>query len=60
MSAVTLTHRMQEDMQLRGFVPRTQASYLGAVSRLATFCGRPRDAPEPSLKTTSGDSLCIW
>jgi len=46
MSAVTLTHRMQEDMHLRGFAPRTQASYLGAVTRLATFCGRPRDALE--------------
>ena len=44
MSAVTLTHRMQEDMQLRGFAPRTQASYLGAVKGLATFCGRPPDA----------------
>ena len=28
MSAITLTHRMQEDMQLRGFAPRTQESYL--------------------------------
>lgn len=46
MPVSTLTHRMQEDMQLRGFAPRTQASYLGAVSQLATFCGRPRDALE--------------
>lgn len=44
MSAVTLTHRMQEDMQLRGFAPRTQDSYLRAVNGLAQFCGRPRDA----------------
>lgn len=46
MSAVTLTHRKQDDMQLRGFAPRTQASYLGVVTGLATFCGRPRDALE--------------
>jgi len=37
---------MQDDMQLRGFAPRTQASYLSAVTGLATFCGRPRDALE--------------
>lgn len=46
MSAVTLTHRMQEDMQLRGFAPRTQESYRRAVSGLASFCGRPHDALE--------------
>lgn len=46
MSAVTLTHRMQEDMQLRGVAPRTQESYRRAVSGLASFCGRPHDALE--------------
>jgi site-specific recombinase XerD len=44
MSVITLTDRLQEDMQLRGFAPRTQASYLNAVNGLAAFCGRPRDA----------------
>ena len=39
MSAVTLTHRMQEDMQLRGFASRTQASYLGAVKAWPRFAG---------------------
>src|SRR5215210_8103360 len=38
-----LPERMREDMQLRGLAPRTQASYLDAVSGLAQFCGR---APE--------------
>jgi site-specific recombinase XerD len=50
MSAVTLTQRMQEDMQLRGFAPRTQDSYLRAVSGWAAFCGRPRDALEASTE----------
>src|SRR5258708_36181710 len=53
MSAVTLTHRMQEDMQLRGFAPRTQESYLRAVTGFATFCGRSRDA----LATTTEDDV---
>jgi len=37
---------MRDDMQLRGFAPRTQDAYLRAVDGLATFCGRPRDALE--------------
>jgi integrase/recombinase XerD len=41
-----LTARMREDMQLRGFAPRTQASYLDAVTGLARFCGRAPDALE--------------
>ena len=44
MSAGTLTHRMREDMQLRGFAPRTQEAYLGAVTGFARFCGRSCDA----------------
>lgn len=50
MSTVTLTQRMQEDMQLRGFAPRTQASYLRAVGGFATFCGRARDALEATAE----------
>lgn len=42
----TLPARMREDMQLRGFAPRTQASYLDAVAGLARFCGRPPEALE--------------
>lgn len=41
-----LTARMREDMQLRGFAARTQASYLDAVTGLAQFCGRPVEALE--------------
>ncbi len=41
MSALTLTDRMREDMQLRGLAPRSQKSYLDAVKSLAKFCGRP-------------------
>lgn len=44
MSARTLTDRMVEDMQLRGFAQRTRDSYLTAVNVLARFCGRDRDA----------------
>ena len=50
MSAVTLTQRMREDMQLRGFAPRTQESYLRAVTGWAAFCGRSRDALEASTE----------
>ena len=50
MSAGTLTHRMREDMQLRGFAPRTQESYLRAVTGFATFCGRSRDALDASTE----------
>ena len=50
MSAVTLTQRMREDMQLRGFAPRTQESYRRAVTGWAAFCGRPRDALEASTE----------
>ena len=42
----TLTTRMREDMQLRGFAPRTQSSYLDAVTGLARFCARAPDALE--------------
>lgn len=44
MSTHTPTERMREDMQLRGFAPRTQASYLDAVTGLARFCGRAPEA----------------
>lgn len=40
----TLTERMGEDMQLRGLAARTQESYLGAVTGLAKYCGRPAEA----------------
>ena len=43
---LTLTARMREDMQLRGFAPRTQSSYLDAVTGLARFCARAPDALE--------------
>lgn len=43
MSALTLTNRMREDMQLRGLAPLTQKSYLDAVQGLARFCGRGPD-----------------
>ncbi len=39
-----LTERMGEDMQLRGLAARTQESYLGVVTGLATYCGRPAEA----------------
>ena len=33
----TLTDRMGDDMRLRGFAPKTQQAYHGAVIRLATL-----------------------
>lgn len=39
----TLTDRMDEDMRLRGFAPRTQQSYRGAVAGLATHFARTPD-----------------
>ena len=30
--------RMQEDMQLKGLAPKTQACYLRVVRRLAEYC----------------------
>lgn len=39
----TLTERMGEDMRLRGFAPKPQQSYRGAVAILATFHERSRD-----------------
>lgn len=46
MPAQTLMNRLRDDMQLRGFAPRTQQSYLDAVLGLAKFCHRPADALE--------------
>jgi integrase/recombinase XerD len=46
MTTPSLTTRMREDMQLRGFSPRTQQSYLEAVTGLARFCQRAPDALE--------------
>ena len=40
----TLTERMGEDMRLRGFAPKTQQSYRGAVAILATFHQRSPDS----------------
>ena len=39
----TLTDRMVEDMRLRGFAPKTQQSYRGAVMGLATHFARSPD-----------------
>ena len=39
----TLTGRMGEDMQLRGFAPKTQQAYRGAVIGLATHVARLPD-----------------
>ena len=39
----TLTDRMGEDMRLRGFAPKTQQAYRGAVVRLATHFTRSPD-----------------
>ena len=38
-----LRQRMLEDMQLRGFSPRTQEAYVHAVRQLATHFRRPPD-----------------
>lgn len=40
----TLTDRMGEDMRLRGFAPKTQQSYRGAVAILAKFHQRSPDS----------------
>ena len=40
----TLTERMGEDMRLRGFAPKTQQSYRGAVAILAKFHQRSPDS----------------
>ena len=42
----TLTERMGEDMRLRGFAPKTQQSYRGAVVGLATHFARSPDTLE--------------
>ena len=39
----TLTDRMVEDMRLRGYAPKTQQSYRGAVMGLATHFARSPD-----------------
>ena len=46
MATLTLIDRMREDMQLRGLAPRTQQSYLDAITGLAKFCQRPCEALE--------------
>ena len=46
MTTPTLLDRMRQDMQLRGFAPRTQEAYLDAVTGVATFCGREPNALE--------------
>ena len=38
-----LRERMLEDLRLRGFSPRTQEAYLGAVKRLAAHYHKPPD-----------------
>lgn len=49
-----LPARLREDLQLRGFAARTQASYLDVVTGLARFVGRPLEAldtlTEPELR----------
>src|SRR5687767_10957939 len=40
----TILERMTDDMRLRGFSPRTQDSYCGAVRGLARYHGRSVDA----------------
>ena len=49
----TLTDRMGEDMRLRGFALKTQQSYRGAVTGLATHFARSPD----TLDTLSEDEL---
>jgi len=46
MATPTLLDRMRQDMQLRGFAPRTQEAYLDAVTGVAAFCGRSPNALE--------------
>jgi site-specific recombinase XerD len=41
---LALPTRLREDLQLRGFAARTQASYLDVVAGLARFVGRPVEA----------------
>ncbi len=38
-----LRRRMIEDMTIRKFAPKTQASYIRAVRKLAVFLGRSPD-----------------
>jgi integrase/recombinase XerD len=46
-----LRHRMIEDMQLRGFAPKTQQAYLRAVRQLAEHFGKsPADLTEEDLR----------
>jgi hypothetical protein len=49
----TLTDRMGEDMRLRGFAPKTQQAYRGAVAGLATHFARSPD----TLDELSEDEL---
>ena len=49
----TRIDRMGDDMRLRGFAPKTQQAYHGAVIRLATHCARLPDM----LDTLTEDEL---
>ncbi len=47
----TLREKMQADLQLRGFSPKTQNIYLREVSNLAKYFGKaPEDVTEEQLK----------
>ena len=43
-----LRHRMIEDMQVRNFSPRTQATYLHQVARFAGHFGRSPEVLGPA------------
>lgn len=42
-----LRQRMQQDMMMRGLLPRTQEQYIRHVRRFASFLGRPPDTATP-------------
>ena len=55
----TLTDRMGEDIGLRGFAPKTQQAYRGAVIGLATHFARLPDTLDTLTSTKSvASSTC--
>ena len=52
-----LRRRMIEDMTIRKFAPKTQASYIRAVRNFTIFLGRSPDRRAPR---TCGAISCIW
>ena len=52
-----LRRRMIEDMTIRKFAPKTQASYIRAVRNFTVFLGR---SPDQASRRTCGAFSCIW